>query len=305
VCLAICAVNTLTVSAFTIPIGAVQSVRVYLNPHTGRFWTMDTYAGNSEDPLSLHKYLYCQNNPVNFVDPSGHEGTLIEINASSLISSYIQGGIANVTANAVVHLVLHQNYSGREFMWDFTTGGALGASSTVTKFLAGKLGTTWVAKLALQGGRHGVNALLGTAESYLKTTSGVNGRGPGEFNYETFAIVFMINYSASVAGDVFGSGTPQIIRDQKNILVDQVIRNNIRSLTELKTWINTFKKAQRPALESATRGEKFFYESMISIVDKTNQKMEGNWGNVEKVMDFMQEASLDTSEASAEEWASP
>jgi hypothetical protein len=80
VCLAICAVNTLTVSAFTIPIGAAQSVRVYLNPHTGRFWTMDTFRGNNEDPLSLHKYLYCQNNPINHADPSGHDiGEMLSI----------------------------------------------------------------------------------------------------------------------------------------------------------------------------------------------------------------------------------
>jgi RHS repeat-associated protein len=44
----------------------------YLNPDTGRFWTMDTFAGNNEDPLSLHKYLYCHDNPVNNTDPSGN-----------------------------------------------------------------------------------------------------------------------------------------------------------------------------------------------------------------------------------------
>jgi len=43
----------------------------YYKPDTGRFWTMDTYGGGNEDPLSLHKYLYCQGNPVNRWDPSG------------------------------------------------------------------------------------------------------------------------------------------------------------------------------------------------------------------------------------------
>jgi RHS repeat-associated protein len=42
-------------------------------PNTGRFWTMDTYTGNNEDPLSLHKYLYCQGNPVDNGDPSGND----------------------------------------------------------------------------------------------------------------------------------------------------------------------------------------------------------------------------------------
>jgi RHS repeat-associated protein len=42
-------------------------------PNTGRFWTMDSYTGNNEDPLSLHKYLYCQADPINHTDPSGHD----------------------------------------------------------------------------------------------------------------------------------------------------------------------------------------------------------------------------------------
>jgi peptidyl-Lys metalloendopeptidase len=35
---------------------------------------MDTYQGDNEDPLSLHKYLYCEGNPVNGTDPTGHDG---------------------------------------------------------------------------------------------------------------------------------------------------------------------------------------------------------------------------------------
>ena len=45
----------------------------YYNNATGRFWTADSYEGNSRDPLSLHKYLYSEGNPVDHVDPSGNE----------------------------------------------------------------------------------------------------------------------------------------------------------------------------------------------------------------------------------------
>ena len=37
-----------------------------------RFISMDSYGGITADPLSLHKYLYADGNPINGVDPSGH-----------------------------------------------------------------------------------------------------------------------------------------------------------------------------------------------------------------------------------------
>ncbi len=43
----------------------------YYNPLNGRFNQEDRFAGSQQDPQSLHKYLYCHANPVNFIDPSG------------------------------------------------------------------------------------------------------------------------------------------------------------------------------------------------------------------------------------------
>mgnify|MGYP000893887648 FL=1 len=33
---------------------------------------MDSYEGSIDDPVSLHKYLYANNNPVMCSDPSGY-----------------------------------------------------------------------------------------------------------------------------------------------------------------------------------------------------------------------------------------
>ena len=58
--------------AMTVPqVEQALCVQVYLNPNTGRFWTMDSYDGNNGDQLSLHKYIYAQDEPVNHTDPSG------------------------------------------------------------------------------------------------------------------------------------------------------------------------------------------------------------------------------------------
>ena len=44
----------------------------YYNPEDGRFITEDTYTGEYSEPSSLHLYTYCQNNPVNNIDPTGN-----------------------------------------------------------------------------------------------------------------------------------------------------------------------------------------------------------------------------------------
>ena len=44
----------------------------YYEPSVGRFITRDTYTGESDEPLSLHLYTYCENDGVNAWDPSGH-----------------------------------------------------------------------------------------------------------------------------------------------------------------------------------------------------------------------------------------
>lgn len=60
-------------------------VSAYYNPSNGRFNRVDPYAGNMQDPQSLHKYLYCHVNPVNNIDSSGLMSTTFELNVGMLI----------------------------------------------------------------------------------------------------------------------------------------------------------------------------------------------------------------------------
>ena len=80
----------------------------YLNPNTGRFWSMDTDEGDNEDPLSLHKYLYGGDNPVNNIDPSGHDfelgGMLAVMDFSGMLA---QIGVP-VTASAATARIEHK-----------------------------------------------------------------------------------------------------------------------------------------------------------------------------------------------------
>jgi len=44
----------------------------YYNPESGRFLSMDSFDGVAQDPITLHKYLYANGDPVNMIDPTGY-----------------------------------------------------------------------------------------------------------------------------------------------------------------------------------------------------------------------------------------
>lgn len=61
----------------------------YYDPEDGRFLTQDTYRGESNEPDTYHLYAYCANDPVNYVDPSGHKKKLIGAGVQVSVNSRI------------------------------------------------------------------------------------------------------------------------------------------------------------------------------------------------------------------------
>ncbi|PWU16136.1 MAG: hypothetical protein C5B50_14080 [Verrucomicrobia bacterium] len=76
----------------------------YYQPQTGRFWTMDTFEGNNEDPLSLHKYLYANGDPVNVIDPSGHDGTYAEALSMTSVEGVLMSLALSAVATAIIEM---------------------------------------------------------------------------------------------------------------------------------------------------------------------------------------------------------
>ena len=62
------------------------NARLY-DPALGLFITPDTLVGNPYDPQNLNRYTYARNNPLTFIDPSGHDGYAIAAARSSAQSS--------------------------------------------------------------------------------------------------------------------------------------------------------------------------------------------------------------------------
>ena len=62
----------------------------FYNATNGRFNRLDDFAGNSNDPQSLHKYAYVHGNPIGGVDPTG-ESLFAGISLGNLISAGLRG----------------------------------------------------------------------------------------------------------------------------------------------------------------------------------------------------------------------
>ena len=64
----------------------------YYDPGVGRFISRDVFHGFDDEPASLNQYAYCYNNPVNYIDPSGHVAWWILKAASGITWNVAQWG---------------------------------------------------------------------------------------------------------------------------------------------------------------------------------------------------------------------
>ncbi len=88
----------------------------YYDPAIGRFITADIIVQAPYDPQSLNRYSYCRNNPINYVDPTGHGWWKKFWN--SFAGAFVGAVVTVLTTGAGAPLWLAGMYGG-------ITGGAL------------------------------------------------------------------------------------------------------------------------------------------------------------------------------------
>ena len=89
----------------------------YYDPSNGRFNQRDMIEGNSDDPRTLHKYLYSGCDPVNVIDPTGNDllDTLCTVSLMGILGSLVGGGIFSATGGNSVKGALLGALAGASF----------------------------------------------------------------------------------------------------------------------------------------------------------------------------------------------
>ncbi|WLR41723.1 RHS repeat-associated core domain-containing protein [Bacillus carboniphilus] len=72
----------------------------HYNSNTGRFISQDTYKGVAHDPWSQHLYSYTTNNPVNYIDPTGHAPAYIGHDGKAHVAIPVHQGDGTFTWRA-------------------------------------------------------------------------------------------------------------------------------------------------------------------------------------------------------------
>jgi hypothetical protein len=97
----------------------------YYNPSTGTFNRLDPFAGNTQDPQSLHKYLYTHGDPIQGIDPRGLmiegwpdpiKGTRAHLVFSEYCIEMRPGAITK--PGAILSTVLSEHFSVGDDGWD-------------------------------------------------------------------------------------------------------------------------------------------------------------------------------------------
>jgi len=88
----------------------------YYNESIGRFLTMDTFPGMEFEPASLHRYLYCESNPVGRWDASGEYGiSLVEFSTAIFVRT-ILASVVTVTFGHLISIA----YTPAEWSGNYT-----------------------------------------------------------------------------------------------------------------------------------------------------------------------------------------
>jgi RHS repeat-associated protein len=143
------------------------------DPAMMRFTSRDPFAGTINESLTLHKYLYCVNNPANRVDPSGrmsYGDTSMTTFIISALDNMVLGAVGGLLEGVFKEIIDWGN--GEEFSWkDIGVSSAAGAvSGLLTGGFSGRGGVVKTVGRAFW--KIGIGFIGAVGSEFVKNLSG-------------------------------------------------------------------------------------------------------------------------------------
>jgi len=121
----------------------------YYDSEIGRFLTMDSYVGNTSEPWPWHLYAYCDGDPVNVIDPSGHrpeKRVYDKVNrmywtenmVRATLLTIIEGGY-RIGYNASAELLLRSMTTANDIVYSNKSLVSLELSNIVKEYIRGRV----------------------------------------------------------------------------------------------------------------------------------------------------------------------
>jgi RHS repeat-associated protein len=128
----------------------------YYDPEIGRFIQPDSIIQSPNNPQTLNRYTYCGNNPIRYVDPTGHFfGAIIAI-VTAIVKAAAVGAAVGAVGAAITGGNIGQAAMMGAVAGAFTGGiGFLGVPGIISGAVAGS------ATAGIFGGNVGIGALAG------------------------------------------------------------------------------------------------------------------------------------------------
>ncbi len=227
----------------------------YYDPEIGRFITADTIVQAPFNPQTLNRYSYCGNNPINYVDPTGHSWksfwkSIVGIAATVLSIAFpvlapvmwaVNFSISAYTAIQTGNILgLAGGIVGGAVFGAIGKGFALGVAARMgdlgRSFIGGAIGGT--IEFGMGGFGSGFGAALASGESFKESLS-AGGIGAAIGGITGAAI--QGSYIAGWQDSLHGYSVGELGLAQGKFAIQT---GDLRGLSSVDSWMDTRSKGQ-------------------------------------------------------------
>ncbi len=157
----------------------------HYQPATGRLTSVDPHEGDLAQPITLHRYLYANANPVDLHDPSGRQATLLQISYAAAIGGSIGAatGIGGLAYKAKLGQPVTLADYGRAGVAGFISGaigGGLVAAGSPYLALFGVATANWSNQMLLTHKARDVSISDATTQLAIQLIAAGAGFGAGQ-----------------------------------------------------------------------------------------------------------------------------